>query len=65
MKKGKKQIKKVGKGTKCNTKNPYILDEMKDDDERIGSLVNQGESIKIDSRVKRTSVNESDDTFGK
>ena len=49
---------------KC-TNNPYILDEMREGDERIGSLTGQGASIKIDERVERTIVNESDDSFGK
>ena len=34
---------------KCKKKHPYILEFMKDSDQRIGSLVNQAVSITIGS----------------
>jgi hypothetical protein len=42
---------------KKNPHNPYILDEMEDDDQRIGSLTNQGVSIKVDERRQITNTN--------
>ena len=45
---------------KKNKNNPYILSEMEDDDQRIGSLVDQGESISITINNTRQTVNEND-----
>lgn len=52
---------------KKNRNNPYILEEggVQEDCQRIGSLLNQSETVKIDERVERTIINESDDSFGK
>ena len=51
------------KKKKKNPLNPYILSEMEQDDQRIGSLVNQGEVIKVSSRSVRTKANDSTNTF--
>ena len=48
-------------GRKKKPKHPYILSEMKEDDQRIGSLVDQGVSIEIKEINKRTSSNTSND----
>ena len=42
---------------KKNPLNPYILDEMEDDDQRIGKLVDQGVSIKVEERRQVTNIN--------
>ena len=42
---------------KKNPLNPYILDEMEDDDQRIGSLLDQGVSIKVEDRRQITNIN--------
>tara|TARA_R110002050_G_scaffold296723_1_gene457035 strand:+ start:587 stop:760 length:174 start_codon:yes stop_codon:yes gene_type:complete len=51
------------KKKKKNPLNPYILSEMEQDDQRIGSLVDQGEVIKEGNRNVRTKTNESTNTF--
>ena len=49
----------VRRKDKKNPLNPYILDEMEDDDQRIGSLVDQGVSIKVEERRQVTNTNTS------
>ena len=51
--------KKKKKSLKKDPKNPYILEHMEDGDERIGSLVNQSETVKIDDRSNRIDVDAS------
>ena len=51
------------KKKKKDPKNPYILEHMEDGDQRIGSLVDQGEVIKEGNRNVRTKTSESTNTF--
>ena len=49
---------------KKNPNNPYLLDELEDGDQRIGSLTDQGVSIKVDEKRQVTKTNISENTFG-
>ena len=49
---------------KKNPHNPYLLDELEDGDQRIGSLTDQGVSIKVDEKRQVTKTNISENTFG-
>ena len=49
---------------KKNPNNPYLLDELEDGDQRIGSLTDQGVSIKVDVKRQVTKTNISENTFG-
>ena len=51
----------MGRKKKKNKNNPYILEHMTEDDQRIGSLVDQGVSVSIDERNKRNATQESVD----
>ena len=48
------------KKRKKNPLNPYILSEMEEGDQRIGSLVDQGQSISITIDNTRQTINEND-----
>tara|TARA_R110002050_G_scaffold299553_1_gene465529 strand:- start:784 stop:2280 length:1497 start_codon:yes stop_codon:yes gene_type:complete len=50
----------MGRKKKKNKDNPYILEHMTDEDQRIGSLVDQGVSVKVDNKQIRQDVDISD-----
>mgnify|MGYP003673861362 CR=1 FL=1 len=43
----------MGRKKKKNKDNPYILEHMTDEDQRIGSLVDQGVSVTVDNKQIR------------
>lgn len=51
----------MGRKKKKHNNNPYILEHMTEDDQRIGSLVDQGVSVSVDKRNQRNSTRESVD----